>query len=159
MISRTTKFRDDHGDLKCNKCGEYKDVSSYEWQKDRPKPRSTCQLCRSRVPKTDSQLKKKSEYKKKLYASNKKHYRMVWEKRVYGVCKEDFKYNYCAICGITERLHIDHCHNSGDVRGLLCSNCNLGIGNLKDNIKILKNAILYLENPPRLDKPHFQVNR
>ena len=65
----------------------------------------------------------------------------------------------CAICGITERLHIDHCHNSGDVRGLLCSNCNLGIGNLKDNIKILKNAILYLENPPRLDKPHFQIKR
>ena len=159
LTSRITKFRDEHGDLKCDKCGEYKDVSLYEWQKDRPSPRKTCKLCRSRVPKTEEQLKKKSKYKRKLYASRRDHYRMVWEKSKYGVHKGEFNYNHCAICGNLDRLHIDHCHKTGNVRGLLCSNCNIGIGNMQDNIDILKVAIEYLKNPPVLDRPHFQIKR
>lgn len=55
----------------------------------------------------------------------------------------------CAICRTTNSgkrmFHIDHCHTTGKVRGLLCSNCNVGIGNLRDNIDILKSAVAYLE--------------
>lgn len=159
MISRITKFRNDHGDITCTTCGIQKDVTFFEWQKDRKSPRKKCKLCRSREPKTPEQLKKKSEYKKKLYASRRDHYRRVYEKSVYGVHKQQFNYDYCAICGSKEKLHIDHCHETGNVRGLLCSNCNFGIGNLKDNIDYLKTAILYLENPPVLNKPHYQIPR
>ena len=58
----------------------------------------------------------------------------------------------CAIC-FTEAalygprdkiLHLDHCHKSGKVRGLLCSKCNKGIGLLGDSIKNLEGAISYL---------------
>ena len=42
-------------------------------------------------------------------------------------------------------LVIDHCHKSGAVRGLLCHNCNRGLGLFKDNVESLKNAIIYLE--------------
>ena len=60
--------------------------------------------------------------------------------------------NSCAICnkpkelfeGMGNNFHIDHCHTSGKVRGLLCSNCNTGLGQFKDNIKSLENAIQYL---------------
>lgn len=81
----------------------------------------------------------------------------------YGI--DEYKYedllissNYkCAICGEEEKivdartgkiyeLSIDHCHDSGKVRGILCGNCNAGIGHFKDDIGILKRAILYLEN-------------
>ena len=60
--------------------------------------------------------------------------------------------NRCAICskhyddfnGRGKNFHIDHCHESGEVRGLLCSNCNTGLGQFKDNVKALENAIIYL---------------
>ena len=42
-------------------------------------------------------------------------------------------------------LTVDHNHVTGQIRGLLCTNCNLGIGNFKDKTELLKNAIKYLE--------------
>jgi hypothetical protein len=39
---------------------------------------------------------------------------------------------------------VDHCHTTGKIRGLLCGDCNAGIGLLKDNIDLLNNAIKYL---------------
>ena len=41
--------------------------------------------------------------------------------------------------------HIDHCHETGVIRGVLCSNCNKGLGHFKDNIESLTNAIKYLK--------------
>lgn len=62
------------------------------------------------------------------------------------------KQNYCcAIClgsevGGKGRWHIDHDHLTGKFRGLLCHNCNIALGNFKDSVTILKNAINYLGN-------------
>ena len=55
----------------------------------------------------------------------------------------------CLICGIHQTelkktLHVDHNHETGKVRGLLCHNCNHGIGFFKDNPAFLTNAIDYL---------------
>lgn len=51
----------------------------------------------------------------------------------------------CDICGgKTARMAIDHDHDTGKVRGLLCSNCNTGLGLFEDNIEQLKTAIDYL---------------
>ena len=54
----------------------------------------------------------------------------------------------CAICsadfGLTP-YHIDHSHEDGQVRGLLCSNCNTGIGLLQEDEVIFNNAIRYLK--------------
>ena len=57
--------------------------------------------------------------------------------------------NVCAICKKPEdgkRLAVDHDHLSGKVRGLLCGQCNTGLGKFYDNIESLSNAILYLKN-------------
>lgn len=58
----------------------------------------------------------------------------------------------CAICGSQnsqalhhKKLHIDHCHKSGKVRGLLCHKCNMMLGFAKDNPDILRKAAQYLE--------------
>lgn len=57
--------------------------------------------------------------------------------------------NTCAICGVdaklqNKKLAVDHNHSTGNIRGLLCSSCNTGIGLLKDDIKVLNSAIKYL---------------
>jgi hypothetical protein len=57
------------------------------------------------------------------------------------------KYNRCMICNTeTNKPVIDHCHNKQVVRGVLCMNCNLGLGHFKDNTNLLNNAINYLNN-------------
>lgn len=55
----------------------------------------------------------------------------------------------CAICGhttVSERMFpmVDHCHSTGKVRGILCSNCNMGLGKFKDSQELLTRAIAYL---------------
>lgn len=59
--------------------------------------------------------------------------------------------NKCAICKIEKEkvstnngLHIDHCHTTGKVRGLLCGNCNRGLGMFEDSPELLQSAINYL---------------
>ena len=63
----------------------------------------------------------------------------------------------CLICGdlpkvrtdskgrIKDRLDVDHCHKTGKVRGLLCHNCNKGLGQFKESLELLKNAVIYME--------------
>lgn len=50
----------------------------------------------------------------------------------------------CQLCGSKVKLVIDHCHKSNKVRGILCRNCNVSLGLLKDNVQTLKNAVKYL---------------
>ena len=65
--------------------------------------------------------------------------------------------NLCAICGMPETrklpksdkvrsLTIDHNHETGEVRGLLCHHCNVGIGHFKDDIERLQKGIDYLKS-------------
>lgn len=79
--------------------------------------------------------------------------------RTYGITAEDYynmlaaQDNKCAVCESEEvnnsrvssnKLFIDHCHDTGKVRGLLCSKCNHGIGLLNDDTALLQKAIEYL---------------
>lgn len=70
----------------------------------------------------------------------------------YGITPEQFNTLYdnqfgkCAICQQTYHatLHIDHDHSNGKIRGLLCNNCNRGLGHFKDSPELLANASKYL---------------
>lgn len=80
--------------------------------------------------------------------------------RKYGLSEAQFEYlmqrsgNRCEVCGSppTEtsgpgmRLHIDHCHNTGRVRGVICANCNRALGQVKDSAERLRALAHYLEN-------------
>jgi hypothetical protein len=50
----------------------------------------------------------------------------------------------CAICRRKSELVVDHCHETGRVRGMLCRRCNLGIGHLDDSAQMVRAALLYL---------------
>jgi Zn finger protein HypA/HybF involved in hydrogenase expression len=65
----------------------------------------------------------------------------------------DMQGGVCKICGgqatgrgfENNRLSIDHNHETGEVRGLLCTLCNAGIGHFKEDVALMKKAINYLE--------------
>ena len=78
---------------------------------------------------------------------------------LYGLTPEDYgsmqfqQRGLCAICcqpeqrvryGQALRLSVDHCHNSGRVRGLLCHACNTSLGGFKDSLALLRDAQQYL---------------
>ncbi len=54
----------------------------------------------------------------------------------------------CGSCGSTETLVVDHNHNTGQVRGILCQNCNLALGQLHDDPSVARSLADYAENPP-----------
>jgi len=83
-------------------------------------------------------------------STHKRGYRL---KYCYGMSLMDYDVLFrrqrgvCAICKrrSARTLCVDHCHATGKVRGLLCSKCNLGIGQLEDNPILVRAASAYLE--------------
>ena len=92
--------------------------------------------------------------RRKYYVENRE--RLLHKQRLerVGLTESDYDHmivdqkGVCAICKQTNRgrqLIPDHCHQTMIVRGLLCHNCNVGIGLLKDSAEILESALLYLQ--------------
>lgn len=75
------------------------------------------------------------------------------QKNKCGICKKEESFVNCHT-GKIIALALDHCHKTGQIRGILCRNCNLMIGNAKDSIKILRAAIRYLQNKHSLLLSH-----
>lgn len=83
----------------------------------------------------------------------KKRERTYSLKTRYGITLNDFEAllaaqgGGCAICSIKfdDNANVDHCHETGRVRGLLCSACNTAIGRLGDNLDGVMRAVRYLE--------------
>lgn len=72
----------------------------------------------------------------------------AWEK--YEILLKEQNYT-CVVCLKTEKdkgnkaLCVDHCHKTGKVRALLCNTCNSSIGLLKEDVKIIENALNYIK--------------
>lgn len=77
-------------------------------------------------------------------------------KRKFGLTLEEWNEMFnaqggcCAICGKHQsrqqrRMAVDHNHETGQIRALLCQNCNHGLGHFYENVASLSNAISYLQ--------------
>ena len=86
----------------------------------------------------------------RYYQSNREGQRAAHRKWKYGITREEFNQllleqgGKCAVCGIQEKLFVDHDHHTMEVRGLLCGNCNTGIGMLGDTIAGVEMALEYM---------------
>jgi hypothetical protein len=73
--------------------------------------------------------------------------------KLYGISLDEYdrmleKQNgVCAVCSKPpngRRLHVDHDHKTGEIRGLLCSGCNVALGAVNDNTSVLQKLISYI---------------
>jgi hypothetical protein len=94
-----------------------------------------------------------NEYLKKKNNSPEKKMRILYN--LYGISEEEYivlfteQNGECAICltpqaKLARKLHVDHCHKTDKVRGLLCESCNMGLGLFHENEFRMAKAIDYL---------------
>lgn len=137
----------------CKKCNTRKPIEEFYLNP------STSMLCKPCEKIRKSEYRKRPEVRQREYIYEMKRF----YKKKYGITFEDYdamikkQKGLCAICRKPstkidcrlkkiQRLHVDHCHKTKKVRGLLCNKCNQGIGFFDDNILIFESCIRYLQN-------------
>lgn len=127
----------------CKTCEVEKLVTEY--QKDITKKDHLRPYCKECTSKRRKQLLSKETIRQRNLEKN-------FGKGALDVYKKLFEEQggVCAICSTPENgrysnLSIDHNHDTNEIRGLLCNNCNRGIGLLKDNPKLMRKAANYVE--------------
>jgi Recombination endonuclease VII len=134
----------------CTRCGEA-DLTKFYCIRGRRK--AICKKCdiadKSRQQKANPEA---YHARMKKWRETNKDYQRKW---TYGLSQEDYdamiasQNGVCRICGHIpdegKAFHVDHCHATGKVRGLLCSRCNTGLGMFRDDPDALRKAADYLE--------------
>ena len=143
---------------KCTKCHSEKPLSDFH---KHPKGKygviSVCKKCKSEIDREYHKRNpsKRADNSRKWALTNKDKILEIHRKRKYGMTPDDYntmldKQNGgCAICGnrclTFKALSVDHDHETGTVRGLLCNACNISLGKMKDSPALLRKAADYLE--------------
>lgn len=142
----------------CKKCKQSLELSAFS--KDKRQKDGLFYYCKECCKKKDKQRYSKNQHE--LCEKSKEAYHKTKDKvknrnlsKTYGIDLDTYnqmriEQNYaCLICkthenDLTRGLFVDHCHETGKVRGLLCHHCNFLLGNAKDSVLILQEAIKYL---------------
>ena len=127
----------------CSKCGIDKPLSEYSIHRSSPDGlRYSCRECQHEATKVWRKNNREAYLESCRRSNMKKNYGLTleqYDKMYSDQCGE------CKICGVfRERLHVDHCHTTGEVRDLLCSQCNVAIGYAKEDENILRSMIEYI---------------
>ena len=123
----------------CIRCKESKQLEKFENHPTaKDGKRNQCSACRYAI-----RLSRDPSYRQK---------QRDWNLARYGITSIDYdlmlmnQKESCAICKEKDKkLFVDHSHYTKKVRGLLCHNCNILLGNAKDSPDILRAAIAYLQ--------------
>ena len=156
---------------RCAKCEETKPAESFAKDKQKSDGMdSYCRPCRAEIQ-TAWRNRDRENYRAKArvryannrddiskkakiaYAKNPEKWRDYNLRAHYGISAAEYDAMFeaqqgrCAICGKTSKrnLHTDHNHTTKKIRALLCSPCNTGLGQFKENPDRLRRAIEYLE--------------
>lgn len=147
----------------CTSCNELLPISCFRRRKNKARSWvSACSPCRRQWDRDKAEEVRNDPELKAAKVAAIRSARLV---REYGITAEEYDKMWqeqggrCLICGGEETcknvsvwgdekvraLAVDHCHDTGKVRGLLCKNCNTLIGFAKEDVELLRSAISYLE--------------
>lgn len=145
----------------CSKCRLPLEDSKFSFIKSTNKLSSACKKCNNANKVHKRRLKKLNlPTRNKVYGDLKvgssDYIKAVALRRNYGLTLEEYNGLFtrqegkCAICRVhqielKDKLCVDHNHETDKIRGLLCRECNFGLGKFKDNKKLLADAIAYLD--------------
>lgn len=152
----------------CTECSQTKDLSAYytrsrilKYPDTASGYQSICKECykAQRAVYVAANKQKCRESDRKRYKSKPEIFRAWNYKRNFGITIDEYNQMFtlqegkCAGCSrhqseLSKRLAIDHDHDTGQIRGLLCQNCNRALGLVKDRPSVLVNLAGYLQNPP-----------
>ncbi|MGH3646200.1 MAG: endonuclease domain-containing protein [Micromonosporaceae bacterium] len=134
-------LNDDRDGLRrCRDCDEWKPLDEFHASSRRPSGRgSYCKPCFNVRWKASARKWAGAEGRviRELHHGRTRNYHL---KRRYGIGVEEFAQllagqgGVCAICGAQDPEHVDHDHVYGNVRGILCFNCNGDLGQFKDRL-------------------------
>lgn len=139
----------------CRTCEEAQTVDSFYGRKDGSGVHNECKTCsrqrslaRYHALKPERKVRTPEEDRERHLRKN---YGVTTEYYEELLIRQEFR---CAICmthqsHLSKRLAVDHDHQTMEVRGLLCTMCNLGIGNFRDNPMSLMSAVHYLTSEGR----------
>ena len=134
----------------CTKCGQTKKDTEFYLEKAKRKDGSIREFRRSHCRACETKRKREADKRTKEERANQhllNRYGITTELRD----KLAEIQGGCGICGAKvpggryNTWNVDHCHHTGKVRGVLCWECNAGIGKLKDDPNLLRRAIQWLE--------------
>lgn len=124
--------------MRCPDCGQDKPAEEFpRFHRNKTGRGTYCKPCHNA----------RNRASKRSHGGN-RHYHL---RQRYGIGVDDFdallteQGMLCPICLKRRAEHVDHDHKTGKVRGILCERCNGGLGQFKENIETIRNAIEYLE--------------
>jgi hypothetical protein len=151
---------------RCPRCREVKQVSDFRHEPSRPRGLAIyCRACDPIIRREKYLTRRQAHndyarrYQQERPEKRSAYTRRYALKKFYGITPEQWDQMYerqrgcCLLCGeapARKRLHVDHCHETGLVRGLLCTSCNSGIALLRHDPELLTAAIAYLNGSGRL---------
>jgi hypothetical protein len=123
-----------------------------QWAADNPERRKEI-VRRSTARNKDSKAERNHEWYENQSEAEKRNRHLI---KMFGITVEQEQFmlaaqgGVCAICGgpPTSKhkvFHVDHDHETGIIRGLLCGSCNRALGLFRDSVTILENAAAYLK--------------
>ena len=141
----------------CTKCKEFKLIDCFSTDKQKISGlKPWCKPCVNTKRKEhyyanhEYSIARSKEYKQNNVEKVKASNRNTKLKRAYGITQEQFlemsskQDNKCACCAKETKLVVDHCHTNGNIRELLCNNCNTALGLLNEDNTIIQSLSNYL---------------
>lgn len=131
----------------CTVCDEMKPFSEFPANKrSKDGIANSCLSCRQKHSQTPAErLKSRKSALKNKYGITDAKYKSVLAAQGGSCAICGNGHNVTSKLGYAVKLHIDHCHTTGKLRGILCVKCNSGLGHFDDNLEGLMKAVRYLE--------------
>jgi hypothetical protein len=156
-IAESVAYQREHAEERREYMARYRREHPEKWERTEEQRAERNRRRRERYA-SDAEFRRKHIDAAADYRRRNPDQRLARRLRAYGLTLDEYREHAergCAICRRPvdpvggKRLRLDHCHATGQFRGFLCDECNLGLGKFRDDPELLERAALYLRSRER----------